>query len=713
MSNGALAFDGTADRRVAAPVKGAKKRTGKDMPASRGAGGKRGRRAASPATAPSGPASSPGPATASGPGSSGPGSSGPQSSGPTSPGQTTPPRPARTPVPPAAAWASLTALIVAVCHVAVAAANPAEGPLPLGIIHAVPATFYVAVAASTAAVVVLLRQARELPLLLGLNTAVLAAVLHGTTPLLEGWARFPTAWLHAGYTESVMVNLDVEPQLGARFSWPGFFTAAAAVLSGSADGVPEPVLRWAPVFFQVLYLAPLLVIARRLCASWRTAWLAVALFGFANWVGQDYFAPQASAILISLTLLALVLGFLTGPPKVLRWPARLRRGSGARSTTPDAPPAAAGTREAVPAGSGPGAALAAATAPGRGPGVVPGSAKVPVGTQTAAVLLITLLAAALAASHQLTPFVLAMQLGALWMARRLRSVLLPVLVGLTALLWTSWGAIDYWISHLDDVFGQVGDPGAVFQNTVAPKPQVSEEHARVLDLRMLYVGLLGVGAFAGFARAVRAARGLDLTVPLLAAAPAALVLLQDYGGEVMLRVFLYATPFVAILLAQAFAPALRLGWKAGVAVVLAAALASPLFLVAKYGNESFERVTPEEVALGECLYRSAPAGTAILAVSPHLAWQFRDVARHYHLTVNEKSFDVTDPDGIGWQLMEADGGGYVIVSEPQIIYAQRALGAPADWGETLAAGLAADPRYTLVCSNGAGAAYRFQPESGE
>lgn len=264
-------------------------------------------------------------------------------------------------------------------------------------------------------------------------------------------------------------------------------------------------------------------------------------------------------------------------------------------------------------------------------------------------LVVTLLAAALAASHQLTPYVLAMQLGALWMVGRLRSWTLPVLVGLMALLWTSWAAVDFWIGHLH-------------------------------------------GALAGMVRVARRIRGADLTVPALAAAPVALVFLQDYGGEVVLRVFLYSTPFIAILLAQLFVPGGELRRVSTLSLAVVLILAGPLFLVAKYGNESFERVTPSDVTLGTCLYDSAAPGTAIYAMSPHLTWQFTDVAEHSHISVNESTLDTPDVPALV-QKLPADEESYVVLSESQATYVERALGGPEGWfGEIRSLGAHGPPR---------------------
>ena len=92
----------------------------------------------------------------------------------------------------------------------------------------------------------------------------------------------------------------------ARFSWPGTFSLGA-VLAGFTGVNTVDFLRWAPLVFELLYLPPLLVIARCSGVGVRAGWLGVALFYATNWIDQDYFSPQALNYLLYLVVLATVL----------------------------------------------------------------------------------------------------------------------------------------------------------------------------------------------------------------------------------------------------------------------------------------------------------------------------------------------------------------------------------------------------------------------
>jgi hypothetical protein len=104
-------------------------------------------------------------------------------------------------------------------------------------------------------------------------------------------------------------------------------------------------------------------------------------------------------------------------------------------------------------------------------------------------------------------------------------------------------------------------------------------------------------------------------------------LVQPYGGEVLLRVFLFALPFAAFFVAAA----LR---RAPVGVVLGVTLALlGGFLVTRYGNERMDWFSPDEVAAVDRLDALAPPGATLVAWSASLPWQERHYAEHRYRTV--------------------------------------------------------------------------------
>jgi hypothetical protein len=361
---------------------------------------------------------------------------------------------------------------------------------------------------------------------------------------------------------------------------------------GSVAGLPDAraLLAWAPVCFELLALGPVVLLARSLSRDRRTAWLAVVLFYCGAWFGQDYFAPQAVAYVLYLSVLALLAWLLPEHRRMGLRPDRVRR-----DRARPGPPA---RRDDLTAGQ-----------------------------QRALHGVALLLGAALVVSHQLTPLALVGALAVLAGLAMTRARLLWLSVSLLFVLWFSYGAADFWRGHLDVVFGSVGRLADTWRQGVRNRVgggtavYTRMQYLRMgLSLLLLSGGLIG----AWWMRRSRVARLLAG----LAAAPFALALVQSYGGEVLLRCFLYALPFLAVLSAHAvllvLAPLVRPRHRAGNRVPLRAAaafavlvLAGSLALVTTRGlNTAFERVTPSELAAARFVEAAAPPGSVVAVLEP-------------------------------------------------------------------------------------------------
>lgn len=584
-----------------------------------------------------------------------------------------------------AVYFTLGSILCTTIHLIVSAAKGASILVPRGLIDSMSGLFYISVFTVVVTVALILMQGKERPILLGINLSALTVILHGTVTFMEPIARFPTAWLHAGYTQYVMDHNDVLPDLGARFSWPGFFTATASIFSGAGETMPVEAIRWAPIFFCLAYLPPLLAISRSCLDSWQAAWVSLVIFSIINWVGQDYFAPQTWSFLLLLCIIAIILNWFSNGKNIIL----LRFGHGNATSTWQRLTSIFERQNIV-------------SIPSKN------------GNKETIIILSCLmfLMAAMSMSHQLTPYVLAIQLGGLWIASRVRSVAFAFMMGLMALIWTSWGAFDFWAAHAEDMFGSVGRPADIIESTVADRSSGSSDHDSVIQLRMLYS--LSVWLLAIFSVAWDAFKSkvVDLALVLLAFLPFSMLLLQDYGGEGMLRVFLYASPFMAMLLAKSLIGPPGLTKLSALVLVIVVTAVSPVFLVARYGNELFERVTVSEVALANCMYDTAPKGSTLGAVSPHLAWQFRGQGEYQHVSVNATSFDASTVKDLTEMFPPTSDSNYLIVTDPQIAFVERTLGAGNAWGGELREEISEDNRFSQVCSNDGGEVLKFTWKGG-
>src|SRR5205085_7371954 len=162
--------------------------------------------------------------------------------------------------------------------------------------------------------------------LLALHVAALVVMLNGIPVLAEEVPRFGATWVHAGFTDYVMRTGALAPGIDARFNWPGFFVLAALLTQLGGLASPLALAGWASVYFNLLYALPLAVIFRSLVRDERLVWAGLWLFYLSDWIGQDYWAPQALGYFFFLTILATVLRYLQRPgDRVSRLAERLAR----------------------------------------------------------------------------------------------------------------------------------------------------------------------------------------------------------------------------------------------------------------------------------------------------------------------------------------------------------------------------------------------------
>ncbi|MFE6721521.1 hypothetical protein ACFVDU_28525 [Streptomyces albidoflavus] len=537
----------------------------------------------------------------------------------------------------------------------------------LGLVGVLPWPVFAGAALLVVAFAVLLWPSRPQRLLLGLVLVATVVSLHALPAVVEEQPRFATAWQHLGFLEYLDRTGGSAPALDARWSWPGFFAAAAFVLR--AGGVTDPaqlaeVVRWWPLAVNLLALVPLALLARSVRAGWRARWCGVWFFALSSWVGQDYFSPQSFTYLLYLAFAALLLRWFLAP--------------------------------AAPSG-----------------GMLPGEAAAPEATpgQRAVLLAVALaLFAAAVPAHQLTPFVMLGVVTVLVVLGRCALRGLPLLLGVVAVGWVCFLAEPYWSGHFDELFGGIGGLGANVTSSVSGRIEGgSATHQLVLYARVGLAGLVMALACWGWWRR-RDAGYRERALPVLAFVPAAGFALQAYGGEMALRVFLFALPGAALLAALAFFP--RAGTSEGerawdrVSLAPLAALLAGLvlvggFLVARWGNEAFERVRPGEVAAMEWVYTQADPTVRLLwlsedpeeSVTPALPWGSRAMERvRYVPTQAPRDPVLADP--LAEALREASPDSYLIVGRGQSAYLELDAGYSTSWERRLLATL--DARDDLV-----------------
>ena len=541
---------------------------------------------------------------------------------------------------------SLALLSLALWLWSIPAIDP-RGMSDLGLVSQLPPASFVACALLAAGFALSLRLRPTCEPLMFLYVGAWIFMAFGIGTMLYDFPRLTTTYVHAGIAEAIGRTGELFPNLDARFDWPVFFVLVA--FASDIAGLEHPIqlAAWVPVISNALYLVPLAIIFRSFTSDGRLVWLAVWIFFITTWVGQDYLSPQGFNLLLYLTVLAILVRWFAPPStQSVRWLDGLRaRFFGPARDDPE-------SREP--------ALLAGA----------PGSKRQRAGL----VLIVIVLFAISVSSHQLTPIVLLGSVTGLVIFRRCTLRAFPILM--TAILagWLTFMAITYLSGHLAGLIAEIGRAESVANAAVVSRVQGSQEHQFVVLLRIALSGAVWLLAAIGALRRLRA-RYWDLTAAVLAVAPFGMVLLLVYGGEVLLRVYLLSLPFMAYFAAAAFYPAVdRARVITSGLIVLATALLMTGFLVARYGNERADFITPAEVMAVDLVYDLADPDDLVVAATSNSPLLLRD----FEIQKRMVAFDVVDPailhdlsreavnefaEAVRWY---ADGDTFLIITRSQI-----------------------------------------------
>ncbi len=483
-----------------------------------------------------------------------------------------------------------------------------------GLVSVVHPPFFLGLACLVSALAIEILRPRLRPARVVVLTGLLVVYLFGTACAVEPVASLYDSWLHSGFTQYIIDHGHSLNGFDARFSWPGMFALAGTIAGFAGQHTTLGFIRYFPLFIELAYMAPLYSIAHFSGARPRTAWLGVALFYATNWIYQDYFSPQALNYLFFLVVIAVVLALWRPATRH-----RPRRGRGLTLAS-----RLSGVVDVVRLRR----LLGRDTVPVYGPW-----------TTLGAFTLIALIELASSMSHQLTPYAMIVALGALLATRRLGRPELAILGGLFAVGWLNLGASNYWVGHLNAIFGSAGQFSQILASNVTNRLTGNVSHRLVVDARILDVVVLYLFGAVGVVRRAPSSRSLEL----LTAVPFLLIAAQNYGGEGLLRVVLFGLPFVTVLAASAILPTNeegavplvplritrdlgRLGRPLRVSVMALVLLgfASATFVV-RGGNDAFESFTTGELAASRFVYDHAPPGQAVWLVTPFMPIEFERV----------------------------------------------------------------------------------------
>lgn len=513
---------------------------------------------------------------------------------------------------------------------------------------------------------------------------VVALILYGTLPFLAEQPHYTWVYKHIGVTRFITESGRVDPSIDIYNRWPGMFAFSAML--GSLAGRENPVnyAAWAELFFALSNMLVLAAIVRSVTRDTRVAGGAALLFLLSNWVGQGYYSPQAFAFLLSLTVIYIALRHLSGPlGRGGEWVVRVVSKVVRRPQAPEHPP----LPDPWPA--------------------------------WAAITLVLVLDAVLVISHQLTPYVVIVELAALIAFGPVRRPwLVLAAIGLTVL---------YLLPNLDYVNHNFGlftsfDPfnnarhSSLYDFAPMEGKEFNARAGRVLTFALWLSGAVGALVLARRGQARRA-----LPLAILAVAPFAVVFGQNYGGEASLRVMLFTSPWFAALAAWAIG-LLRRGVVRGLVAGLLSLAFAAAFVPAYFGVEEVNTIPKGQVDASEHFYARAQPGSVLLLSGPNFPVRYGP--NYSEFAGPQSDFDpnllrvdrfryrelgASDLPDVISLIHQYSRKGYIVFSSSQFEYAKVFRLTEPDALHRLEDAVAASPYFKLWYRNGDARIYEMTP----
>src|SRR5450755_1416623 len=403
---------------------------------------------------------------------------------------------------------------------------------------------------------------------------LLLVEFNGTSAMLAATPLSSWTYKHFGVVEYVVHGGALNDPLDIYQQWPGFFAAAAGLVRLSGRG-PLSYSNWAELFFAALNALVLFAIARRLYPDHRVVpYIAVLIFETATWEGQIYYSPQTTAFLLALLFQFFLLPLLE--------PARLRRPFLYRNWLSVSPLD------------------------------TPGQEWIDTAGMAARMVGLVALFVALTITHQLSPYVVFAGVVGLWALGILRHPLLVLTLTIIVVI--------YPLLHLAAVGQNDLLNGFSFNNATGTQgltsPTQQQAVAGVIS-KTIGLGLWGASAFcvlSGWRRL-----GTSIIPAVLAGVPFFFLGLTSYAGEAIYRVFLFSSPWCALIIARRLATLARiptLRWTAVGLWALFAALGSAQSQ--DFGMYPMLQVPPSEITASAYFLDHAPPQPTLVLAAPNL-----------------------------------------------------------------------------------------------
>jgi hypothetical protein len=480
----------------------------------------------------------------------------------------------------------------------------------IGLFSALPPLFFLAVGLLTVSFGVAVHQQRLPGFILLVHVVALIIIIHGTIPLVYEAPRYSWTYKHIGVTNYIQHFGNVDPYIDVYHNWPSFFALSALFTDLAGFESPLSYAIWSQLFFNLLYLGALLMIYKSLTTDRVLVWLSAWFFVLTNWVGQDYYAPQALAYFFHLIALGLCLTWFrlrTVPTEaeIQRWvllpslASRLHRVFSQAATE-----------------HGP----TASERPGQRMGIM---------------AIIILMLGLIASGHQLTPLMTLVSLTTLVVAQRTSARSLPVLAAIVIAAWNAYVAI-WFLGNTAMWLDSLFNPANISDN-VSNTSQASVSQFFVIWVARGSSVAVWVLAFLGCLRRLRLGKW-DLSAMVLAIIPFPMMVLQSYGGEMIYRIYLFSLPWMVFFNTTLLHPVPKSdsSWRVALMTILVSSIFLGCLHFSYFGQERLNHLSGHELEAAQYIYRTVPYGSLILDATWNFPSKFvRDYNRYNHFSLSE------------------------------------------------------------------------------
>jgi hypothetical protein len=323
------------------------------------------------------------------------------------------------------------------------------------------------------------------------------------------------------------------------------------------------------------------------------------------------------------------------------------------------------------------------------------------GAQRAGLIAVmVLIFAAMVPSHQITPAVAIGSVAVLVALNRCSARSLPILMGVIFVSWLLFMTTTYLNGHLHKVVGGIGEVTENVSVNVTSRIRGSAEHVFVVVIRLVMTGLVCALAFAGAVRRWRHGYR-DIGFAVITAIPYVFVIIQPYGGEMMLRAYLFALPGTVFFAAALFypTPKTQTRWRRGVALGLTSAVLIACFLFSRYGNERMNVFTAKELEAVEFVYANAKPNALLVATSDYLTWKYEGWGNYRYKVVTRDARLGRIDEIVGVMSSKNYSESYLILTRSQQAFYELFIGVGPEQWDIIKGRLVNSDQFKIVYEN--------------